>query len=123
MPDFRSRQERESAHRGTQAEQADYKRMYEQVMAENAAFRSQLDKISADHHALQQQMQSVFKAFDTHRQSVGKQIEDMQRLSRAVEDMVTNSYQQNQRLMEKYQTDISDRLASLRQQAHLEDLT
>lgn len=118
--DFRSEQEKQNDVQRVQAEQSDYRQMYQTVLADNNRLHDQLEQVSANHAALQTRMSEMLQAFEDHRQAVHKQNEDMLQLSRSIEEMVTHSYQKNQTLLEQYRTDINQRLTSLREQAQLE---
>ena len=120
MIDFRSDQEKQNAANQVQAEQNDYRQAFLKSQEENAQLHAKLAQISANHTELQNRMGELFQAFETHRQAVHKQTDDMLQMSRSIEEMVTHSYQQNQTLMEQYRTGINQRLSTLRDQAQLE---
>lgn len=108
--DFRGKYERQADADAARKQNQDYRRMYEQILADNADLKARLDQVHADYLAAQQQVSDVMAAFEEHKASVAKQLEGQTKVSKAVEDMVTSSYQTNQQLMERYRADLSQRL-------------
>ena len=112
--DFRGKHEREADQRRAQQEQADYKKMYAQVVEDNAALHAKLDQINADRQALEERFSAVLETFAAHREETKGYLDDLRGINQTIEDMVRTSYQQNQELMERYRADLSQRLDSAR---------
>ena len=112
MVDFRSPAEKRAARQHEQNIEADYKKMYQEVLAENQAYRDRLISIETDHAELHAKFAELLTAFEEHKATVAKHTSDMLQSGAAIQDMVASSYEKNQALMEYYRTDIDRRLAS-----------
>jgi len=118
--DFRSRGEREQAAHNIASEQADYKRMYQDVLAENQAFRSKLDEITASHGELQARFSDLLAQFEALKSASQSRGDDLLKIARNMEEMVSTAYEQQGQLLSRYQDDLTRRLGSAR--ASLGDL-
>lgn len=120
MVDFRSRSELDQANRKLDAEQADYKRMYQEVLAENQAFRAKLDEITASHGQLQAQFADLLDQFQALKIATNQRGDDLLTTARNMEDMVTTAYTQQGEMLECFRSDIAGRLGTAK--ASLGDL-
>lgn len=110
MVDFRSRSERDIEKRQVASEQADYKRMHDQVMAENRALHAKLDQITASHGELQARFSDLLTQFETQNADSNKRAEDLLKMAKNMEDMVATAYEKQGALMDKFRADFSQRL-------------
>lgn len=118
--DFRSRGERDREAQRASSEQADYKRMYQEVLAENQAFRTKLDEITASHGELQARFADLLGQFDALKSASQARSDDLLKIARNMEEMVSTAYEQQGQLLSRYQDDLTRRLGSAR--ASLGDL-
>jgi len=110
MPDFRSSSEKASDRQRRDAEQADYKRMYETVLADNKAILQRmgdLDAKYADALALVKQVQGRFEQLS---REMNQKAEEMRDMGEQMHQTVSTGYSQQSELMDRFRVDISKRL-------------
>jgi len=112
--DFRSRAERDWETQAATSEQSDYKRMYEQVLAENQTFRAKLDEIATSHGELQAQFADLLGQFESLKTTSQDRSDDLLKVARNMEEMVTTAYKQQGDLLSKYKDDLTRRLGVAR---------
>ncbi len=112
MVDFRSRDERDKADQRVTAEQSDYQRMYQQVLAENETLRAKLDQITANHGELQAQFADLLQQFETLKTSTNQRSDDLLAVARNMEHMVATAYEQQGEVLSRFKTDIAGRLSA-----------
>lgn len=120
MVDFRSRGERDSAQVAAGNEQADYKQMYQQVLAENQAFRAKLDEITTGHGELQAQFADLLGQFEALKAASQKRGDDLLDIAQNMERMVATAYEQQGEVLDRFRTDITTRLGAAK--SSLDDL-
>lgn len=112
MVDFRSRGERDQASQRVANEQADYQRMYQEVLAENQAFRVKLDQITASHGELQAQFADLLGQFEALKASSQERADDLLRIAKNMEEMVATAYEQQGEVLTRFKADITGRLGA-----------
>lgn len=112
MMDFRSRSERDREAQQGASEQADYQRMYQQVMAENQVLHGKLDQITASHGELQAQFADLLSQFEALKVSSSKRSDDLLQIAGNMENMVAAAYEQQGEVLTRFKTDIAGRLGA-----------
>ncbi|MDJ0627629.1 MAG: hypothetical protein QNJ44_05170 [Rhodobacter sp.] len=110
--DFRGRYEKDRDERQVAAEQSDYKRMYERVLAENEAFRAKLDQITASHGELQAQFADLLGQFEALKASSQQRAEDLLKIAHNMEEMVATAHEQQGEVLTRFKADITGRLGA-----------
>lgn len=110
--DFRSRGERDREAQKSASEQADYRRMYQQVLTENQALHGKLDQITANHGELQAQFADLLGQFEASKISSTKRSDDLLEIARNMEEMVATAYEQQGEVLTRFKTDIAGRLGA-----------
>ena len=120
MVDFRSRSERDRETQQATSEQADYRQMYQQVLAENRALHGKLDQITASHGQLQAQFADLLGQFEDLKTASSARADDLLKIGRNMENMVATAYEQQGEVMARFKADITGRLGAAK--ASLSDL-
>ena len=110
MVDFRSRGERDREDQRAAEQQADYQRMYQEVLAENQAFRTKLDEITASHGELQAQFADLLSQFEALKASTQDRSDEFLEVAKNMENMVATAYEQQGDLLSRYKDDLTRRL-------------
>lgn len=121
MPDFRSRQERnrdqDSAHDARSQEQADYKRMYETVLAENRELHGKLSSMEASFGEALAEFETVKGQFAALEIKMKERSGELLQVGENMQTMVASGYEQQTDLMERFRADISQRLTAAKTQS------
>ena len=110
MIDFRSADERDAERFHAQAQQADYKRQYENVLAENRELQAKLSGIEGKFGDIVAEFETLKGQFSALETQMVERSAELLRMSEAMQEMVANGYQQQTDLMERFRGDISQRL-------------
>lgn len=116
MVDFRSSDERDTDRHKAKQEQADYKRMYDQVLAENRDLHSQLSGIEAKFGSIVAEFESLRGKFAHLETQMKERSEELFQMSETMQNMVASGYEQQTDLMERFRADISQRLTKAAEQ-------
>lgn len=123
MVDFRSSAERDAdestARNNRNQEQADYKRMYETVLAENRALDSKFNALEAKFGDVVGHFETVQSQFAALQNQMKERSDELFQMSETMQEMVESGYKQQTDLMERFRGDISQRLTKAQEKMPL----